>query len=143
MPPTDQSPQATVRYLTQIIAVLARKAGGSLHVKRSAMRKIQEDSFRLVEDLDDRKDEIVLRFDPKHAWMCVIEAECQPSLSKPAALPSVQPVRSTKPANANGNELPLPQVSLPFTEEQLAKAEKKIAQMKMLHAIRRERSPTA
>lgn len=147
MPPVDQTPQATIRYLTQIIAVLARKAGGSLHIKQSALRKIKEESFRLVEDVDDRKDEIVLRFDPKHAWMCVIEAECQPSQQRPAALPSVQPARNVNVASGNGKplnpELPQPTTSLPFTEEMLARAEKKLAQMKMLHAIRKERSPTA
>lgn len=149
MPPSDQSPQATIRYLTQIIAVLARKAGGSLHIKQSALRKIKEESFRLVEDLDDRKDEIVLRFDPKHVWMLAIESECQPFAQKSVPLPVAQPARPAnghttlplQPPKPNGAEIPTGSFP-PYTEAQLARAERRIAAIRTASAIKRERSPT-
>lgn len=147
MPPIDSTPQATIRYLTQIIAVLARKAGGSLHIKQSALRKIKEESFRLVEDLDDRKDEIVLRFDPKHVWMLAIESECQPFAQKSVPLPAVQPVTRVNgsmvmpiPPKPNG-EAPTGSFP-PYTEAQLARAERRIAAIRTASAIKRERSPT-
>lgn len=152
MPPADQSPQSTIRYLTQIIAVLARKAGGSLRIKQSALRKIREESFRLVEDFDDRNDEIVLRFDAKHLWIMAIEAEaCQPSAPKSVPLPAALPARPASatvplplqlPPKPNGQTLPQTGSFLPYTDEQLARAERRILQEKMLRSIRKERSPT-
>ena len=126
-----------LRRLTQILAVLAKKNGGELRIKRSALRKMNEESFRLFEDVDDKKDELVLRFDAKHQGVYVVEAECKEKTTTTVVQP--QP-RAASPSAITPTT---PQSALPFTDEQLARAERRIAAMKTANAIKRERQPTS
>lgn len=139
MPPSDATPQSTIRYLTRILAALAKSHGGELRVKRRLLRQVEDETSRqvLLEDLDSKKDEIVLRFGSKHSAIYPVEAESsnQSSQAK-TSQPSPQPAAIAQPRNPAA-----PQSALPFTDEQLTRAERKIAQMKTLSALSRERRP--
>lgn len=142
MPPSDTSPQSTIRYLTRILAALAKGAGGELRIKRKMLRQVEDETSRqvLLEDLDSKKDEIVLRFGSKHSAIYPVEAE-----TSNQSLQTAQPARTQAPPPQPSPQVPRdvksPQSALPFTEEQLARAERVIAKQKTLLAIRREKPP--
>ena len=131
MPPTDTTPQGTIRYLTRILAIIAQESGGEIRIKRSKMRKLEEESFRLFEDVDDKKDELVLRFDSKHSAIYPVEAECR---QQPQSV-AVQPRPPAVPPTTKTGSHP------PLTDEQLARAERKIAQIKTARQIARDATP--
>jgi Sec-independent protein translocase protein TatA len=140
MPPSSTTPEAINRYLTRILAALAKRAGGELRIPRKALRQVEDETSRqvLLEDLDSKRDEIVLRFGSKHSAIYPVESETSNPSSQTVQqqrTPAPTPQPSPPPAkNA-------PQSVLPFTEEQLAKAEREISRQKQVLAIRRERPP--
>jgi hypothetical protein len=144
MPPSDTSPQSTIRYLTRILAALAKGAGGELRIKRKLLRQVEDETSRqvLLEDLDSKKDEIVLRFGSKNSAIYPVESEqSRESLAtnrSPASAPLAQPQPPLPPKSPTS-----PQSALPFTDEQLARAETKIRQMRNINQIRRERPPAS
>lgn len=142
MPPPEANPESAIRYLTRILAVLAQEAGGELRIKRAKLRKITEESFRLFEDVDDKKDEIVLRFDAKHSAIYPVEAECkQPQPNQPPRGPSAVPVNATPSPTSSIPPALRTGSTLPFTDQQLRRAELKIKQMQTARAIRSEETP--
>ena len=107
MPPSDTTPQSTIRYLTRILAALAKSHGGELRVKRRLLRQVEDETSRqvLLEDLDSKKDEIVLRFGSKHSAIYPVEAESsnqssQAKISQPSPQPAAiaQPKKSRRAA---------------------------------------------
>ena len=152
MPPSDSSPQAVNRYLTRILAALSKAAGGELRIKRKLLRQVEDETSRqvLLEDLDSRRDEIVLRFGSKHSAIYPVESEkasserisqttTSPISAQPNPSGQLQPQASPSPVSRT--DTVNPRSSLPFTEEQLSRAERKISQLKNLAAIRREKPP--
>lgn len=140
MPPSSTTPEAINRYLTRILAALAKRNGGELRIPRKALRQVEDETSRqvLLEDLDSKKDEIVLRFGSKHSAIYPVESETFQATSATSRPPVSVP---SAPASPNPPPKTAPQSVLPFTDEQLARAEKKIAQMQNLRAIKRERQP--
>ncbi len=128
MPPVDTTPQGAIRYLTRILAILAQERGGEIHIKRAKMRKLEEESFRLFEDVDDKKDELVLRFDSKHSAIYPVEAECRQQPQSAAVQPRAAAV---PPTQRTGSRSPL-------TDEELSRAEREIARQRTVRQIRRE-----
>jgi hypothetical protein len=137
MPPSDTSPTAVNRYLTRILAALAKGAGGELRIKRRLLRQVEDEPARqvLLEDLDSRADEIVLRFGSKHSAIYPVEAE-QPSAPQTPARPM-----PAQPSAIQSQSAPANPGKLPYTDEQLVSMETKIRQMRNLAAIRKQRPP--
>ena len=103
MPPRDNTPESINRYLTRILAALAKGNGGELRIKRKLLREVEDETSRqvLLEDLDTKHDEIVLRFGSKHSAIYPVEAESfQPrpqSQPQPAPQPAALPVTPSPP----------------------------------------------
>lgn len=144
MPPSDTTPQATIRYLTRILAALSKAAGGELRIKRKLLRQVEDETSRqvLLEDLDSRKDEIVLRFGSKHSAIYPVESETSKQPVQTAQQPP-QVQTPPSPSPQRPRDPSAPQSALPFTDEQLARAETKISQMRTINQMRRERPPAS
>ena len=135
MPPRDNTPESINRYLTRILAALAKGNGGELRIKRRLLRQVEDETSRqvLLEDLDTKHDEIVLRFGSKHSAIYPVEAES----FQPRPQPQPQP-QAAPPATPSNSVSPRPGVAnLPFTDDQLARAERKIRQIRTAAALRR------
>ena len=72
---------------------------GELRIKRHLLRQVEDETSRqvLLEDLDSKKDEIVLRFGSKHSAIYPVEAESsnqssQTAKSQPSPAPPPQPI---------------------------------------------------
>lgn len=145
MPPLNNTPESVNRYLTRILAALAKRAGGELRIKRRDLRMVEDETSRqvLLEDLDSKKDEIVLRFGSKHSAIYPVEADTSPVSSQTSKSPASEQSVSRPQAVPRNLATTTPQTSLPFTEEQLAKAEREILRQKTILQIRRERPPAS
>lgn len=142
MPPLDTSPESQIRYLTRLLAALVTQNHGELRVKRKLLRKLEDENMRqaLFEDLDDRKDEIVLRFGSKHSAVYPLESECRTNPSANAAGRANIPSPSPRPVPAPTNTEKTGTFQ-PMTDEQIARAEHRLRQIKLAKAIRSEGTP--
>ena len=117
-----------VPSLERILAALVQRSPKhELRIPLPVIRKLSEQSFRLSLDMDDTRDELVLRFDPKHSAIFVVEPEWQP----PVQPGPVQP-KTVAPAAA-----PTP-VRAPLTDSQLVQMERMLHRRGVAATLRRE-----
>lgn len=125
MPPTDQTPQATILYLSRLLAALAmRSPKKEIRITQSTLDEIAgaEGKRALFEDYDEKTDEIVLRFRQKSVATYLVEGV-------PAS--TAQPITTNTPSTQKNSRIPL-------TDDQIANLERKLAREKQYRAIKRE-----
>ena len=119
-----------VPSLERILAALVeRSPKRELRIPLPRIRKLSDESFRLSLDMDDTRDEVVLRFDPKHSAIFVVEPEWQP-----APQPAPGQPKMAAPAAA-----PTP-VRAPLSDAQLAQRERVLRRQGVVATLRREQA---
>jgi hypothetical protein len=130
--------------LERIVAALVLQSPKrELRLKLSHIRKLSEESFRLSVDIDDRADEVVVRFDPKHDLIYAVEADPSPAS---ANAQQVQPQRQTVTASgtvlASAKPSTTPaMVRAPLTDQQLSQLEHRLRQKGIIASLKREAKP--
>lgn len=121
MPPTDPSPEANLRHLRRLLGAICLQNGGEYHIECKHLRDIEESGARQALIEDTVNDRIVLRFGSKHSAVYILEPECLTTKNSNASAPS-----------SNQTVIPLPvspgkpMVQKPLTDDQLARAERKV-----------------
>jgi len=154
MPPPDQSPAATIRYLTRLLAAIALQHPDSTiripqgHLDRIVGESAGKESRLLFEDYDDNAKEVVLRFrqqslatymieDPRPSQQPTQSPTATPTETASSTVPPPSPTHSNSPGRSTVNPMnPLP---LALSDSQLAKAEQIAHQERVRRQLQRER----
>jgi hypothetical protein len=148
MPPTSTDDRSVRLYLTRLLGALCLELGGEIHIPLKTLRQIADSDSRqlLVEETDLEADELVLRFGSRHSAIYPIEPEqAWASTTTPfsrAVATSPQPLPAGPSVMVPGQPPPpQAQVRAPLTDEDLAKIERRIQNLRVTQMLKREAAP--
>lgn len=125
MPPSDNSPQATILYLSRLIAAIAMQfPDNEIRLHKTLLDEIagSDGKRALFEDFDEKTEQIVLTYRPKSCATYLVEG-VSASTTQPTTTPT-----STGQTRSR----------MPLTDEQIANLQRKLARETQYRAIKNE-----